>query len=95
MMNEGYIVNFAKKANGDKVNVYHLIVALKYKNGVSAIRGLKRVSKPGFRVYCGVEDLPIIMNGMGTAIISSNKGIMDEKTSRKMNVGGEVMAYIW
>lgn len=92
MRREGYISDYLEKAldNGIK----KVTVFLKYKSGVSIIRGIKRVSKPGYRVYCKADKLPIILNGMGTAIISTNKGIMDEKTSRRHNAGGEVIAYI-
>lgn len=92
MRREGYIADYLEKAldNGIK----KVTVFLKYKSGVSIIRGIKRVSKPGYRVYCKADKLPIILNGMGTAIISTNKGIMDEKTSRRHNAGGEVIAYI-
>lgn len=92
MRREGYIADYLEKAldNGIK----RVTVFLKYKSGVSIIRGIKRVSKPGYRVYCKADKLPIILNGMGTAIISTNKGIMDEKTSRRHNAGGEVIAYI-
>lgn len=93
MKNEGYIVDYINKTTDNGIS--YVTVYLKYKSGVSAIRGLKRVSKPGYRVYCKSKDLPIIMNGMGTAIISSNQGVICEKTSRKLNIGGEVIAYIW
>lgn len=92
MRSEGYIADYLEKASDNGIK--RVTVFLKYKSGVSIIRGIKRVSKPGYRVYCKADQLPIILNGMGTAIISTNKGIMDEKTSRKHNAGGEVIAYI-
>lgn len=92
MRREGYISDYLEKASDNGIK--RVTVFLKYKSGISIIRGIKRVSKPGYRVYCKSDQLPIILNGMGTAIISTNKGIMDEKTSRKNNAGGEVIAYI-
>ena len=59
------------------------------------ITGLKRISKPGLRVYAGKEDLPRVLGGLGTAIISTNKGVLTDKEARKENVGGEVLAFIW
>lgn len=59
------------------------------------IQGVKRVSKPGLRIYAGCEELPRVMNGLGVAIISTSKGIMTDKNARKQNVGGEVLAFIW
>lgn len=70
-------------------------ITLKYKNNVKVLQGLKRISKPGLRIYASVEDLPRVLNGLGIAIISTNKGIMTDKNARKENVGGEVLAYIW
>ncbi len=70
-------------------------VALKYIDGVNAIKGLDRVSKPGLRVYRGSEELPRVLNGLGTAIISTSKGIMTEKDARTQKVGGEVLCRVW
>ena len=73
-----------------------LTLTLKYgQNKERVITGLKRISKPGLRVYANVEDLPRVLNGLGIAIISTPKGIMTDKEARKNNVGGEVIAYIW
>jgi len=73
-----------------------LTLTLKYgENKERVITGLKRISKPGLRVYANVEDLPRVLNGLGIAIISTPKGIMTDKDARKNNVGGEVIAYIW
>lgn len=93
MKEEGYISDYLVKT--DDKNISIVTVFLKYKDGDSAIRGIKRVSKPGYRIYCGAKKLPIIMSGMGTAIVSTNQGIMCEKNSRKLNQGGELIAYIW
>ena len=70
-------------------------ITLKYANNSKVLQGLKRISKPGLRIYANVEDLPRVLNGLGIAIISTSKGIMTDKAARKENVGGEVLAYIW
>lgn len=73
-----------------------LVVTLKYAaKKQPVINGLKRVSKPGLRAYAGVENMPKVMNGMGVAVISTNKGIMTDKQAKAANVGGEVLCYIW
>ncbi|AEG73752.1 ribosomal protein S8 [Mycoplasma haemofelis str. Langford 1] len=90
---EGYIEGFVHKTSETGISV--ATIFFKYKDGVSAIRGIKRVSKPGYRVYCKAKNLPIVMNGMGTAIISTNQNVMGEKESRKLNLGGEVLLHIW
>jgi small subunit ribosomal protein S8 len=72
-----------------------LRVSLRYTDGVSAINGLLRVSKPGLRVYTPASKLPRVLNGMGTAVISTSKGIMTGKQAREQNVGGEVLCHIW
>lgn len=70
-------------------------LTLKYVNKTRVLQGLKRISKPGLRIYASVEDLPRVLNGLGVAIISTSKGILTDKAARKENVGGEVLAYIW
>ena len=70
-------------------------ITLKYVNNAKVLQGLKRISKPGLRIYASVEDLPRVLNGLGVAIISTSKGIMTDKAARRENVGGEVLAYIW
>ena len=90
---EGYITDFSIEKN-DVQNI--LTLTLKYgKNKERVITGLKRISKPGLRVYANVEELPRVLNGLGIAIISTPKGVMTDKLARKNNVGGEVIAYIW
>ena len=89
LKDEGFIVDYEVK---DKT----LTLTLKYgQNKERVITGLKRISKPGLRVYANVEDLPRVLNGLGIAIISTPKGIMTDKDARKNNVGGEVIAFIW
>lgn len=93
LKDEGYISDFSIEKN-DVQNV--LTLTLKYsKNKERVITGLKRISKPGLRVYASAEEIPYVLNGLGIAIISTSKGVMTDKLARKNNVGGEVIAYIW
>ena len=86
---EGFITNYTVKDNT-------LTLTLKYgQNKERVITGLKRISKPGLRVYAGAEEIPHVLNGLGIAIISTPKGVMTDKLARKNNVGGEVIAYVW
>ena len=86
---EGFIENYTVKDNT-------LTLTLKYgQNKERVITGLKRISKPGLRVYAGAAEIPHVLNGLGIAIISTPKGVMTDKLARKNNVGGEVIAYIW
>lgn len=70
-------------------------LTLKYENKTKVLQGLKRISKPGLRIYANNEELPRVLNGLGIAVISTSKGIMADKKARKENLGGEVLAYIW
>ena len=70
-------------------------ITLKYEGKTKVLQGLKRISKPGLRIYANVEELPRVLNGLGIAIISTSKGIMTDKEARKQNVGGEVLAFVW
>lgn len=70
-------------------------VVLKYSGKQNAITNLKRISKPGLRVYCGCEDLPKVLGGYGIAIISTSRGVITDKKARELKVGGEVLAYVW
>ena len=70
-------------------------ITLKYEGKTKVLQGLKRISKPGLRIYANVEELPRVLNGLGIAIISTSKGIMTDKEARKQNVAGEVLAYMW
>ncbi len=90
---EGYIEDFSIEEDGPKSFIN---IKLKYdKNGVPAIRGLEKVSKPGRRIYSDVDNLPKVNGGLGIAIISTSRGVMVDRQSRKENVGGEVICYIW
>ena len=93
LLDEGYIKNYSVKDDG-KQGIIKVI--LKYdENKKSVITGLRRVSKPGLRIYSNVEDMPKVMKGLGIAIVSTSKGIMTDRQARKENVGGEVLAFIW
>ena len=93
LLNEGYIKGYQLIEDGKQGIIR---VTLKYGQGKSkVIRGLRRVSKPGLRIYANAEELPRVMNGLGVAIISTSKGIMTDKQARKANVGGEVLAFVW
>lgn len=93
LADEGYIKGFSVEEDG-KQGV--ITVTLKYLEGKKpVIQGLRRVSKPGLRIYSNVEDMPKVMKGLGIAIISTSKGVMTDREARKLNVGGEVLAFIW
>ena len=90
---EGYIRGYesAKTENGQG----ELVISLKYFEGVSVIREIKRVSKPGRRVYMGVKDIPTVRNGLGVSIVSTPKGVMSDAAARSANVGGEVLCTVF
>ena len=93
LLDEGYINSFTLIEDG-KQGVIHIV--LKYgPNKAQTITGIRRVSKPGLRIYTNVEDMPKVMKGLGVAILSTSKGIMTDKAARKANVGGEVLAFVW
>ena len=94
LLNEGYIKAFDVTADGVKENIRITLKYGKDKNE-KVISGIKRISKPGLRVYAGTENLPKVLGGLGTAIISTNKGVIADKDARKLGVGGEVIAFIW
>ena len=93
LLDEGYIKSFEVIEDGKQGTIR---ITLKYLAGKQkVIRGLRRVSKPGLRIYSNCEDMPKVMNGLGIAIVSTSKGIMTDKEARKANVGGEVLAFVW
>lgn len=94
LQQEGYIGEFEEAGEGVKRN---LVISLKYKgkNRQPIITKLKRVSKPGLRVYSNKKDLPRVLGGIGIAIISTSSGIMTDRDARRQNVGGEVLCYVW
>jgi small subunit ribosomal protein S8 len=93
LLEEGYIKGFNVTEDGKQGVIK---IALKYgENKTQVIRGLKRVSKPGLRIYTSCEDCPKVMKGLGIAVLSTSHGVMTDKSARKAKVGGEVLAYIW
>lgn len=93
LLDEGFIKSF-QIVEGNTQGVIR--IALKYgPNKSQTIIGLRRVSKPGLRVYAGADELPKVLRGLGIAVVSTSKGIMTDKEARKQNVGGEVLAFIW
>ena len=91
LLNEGYIsaVDYVEGVQGT------IVITLKYESGKKVITGLKRVSKPGLRVYVGADEVPQGLGGLGIAILSTSKGIMTGKDAKKAHQGGEVLAYVW
>jgi len=93
LFNEGYIKSYEEIKN-DTQGIIR--INLKYtEKGKKVISGLKRISKPGLRIYASKEELPKVLNGLGIALISTSKGVMTDKKARELGVGGEVLAYIW
>jgi len=90
---EGYINSFEELENEDKHK--NLRIKLKYVNNQQVIAGLKRISKPGLRIYVGHKDLPRVLGGFGIAVVSTSKGIMTDRQARYQGVGGEVLCYVW
>jgi small subunit ribosomal protein S8 len=94
LVDEGYIAGF--KVEETKDHQGRILIALKYgPGGQKVIQGLKRISKPGLRVYARQGDIPKVLGGLGVVIISTSKGIMTDREARKQAVGGEVLAYVW
>ena len=94
LVDEGYIAKYEIVDNG---NFKDIRVTLKYGSNKNEkiISGIKRISKPGLRIYAGKDDIPYVLGGLGIAILSTNKGIITDKEARKLQVGGEVLAYVW
>ncbi len=93
LVDEGYVRHYSVKEDG-KQGV--ITISLKYAQGrTPVIKGLKRVSKPGLRIYSSAQELPKVMKGLGVAIVSTSKGVMTDRAARQQNVGGEVLAFIW
>ncbi len=93
LFDEGYIASFEEIKDGKQGIIR---VTLKYdENGKRVISGLKRISKPGLRIYVSKDELPQVLNGLGIALISTSKGIKTDKNARKEGLGGEVLAYVW
>mgnify|MGYP001302640267 FL=1 len=94
LVKEGYVAKYDLVEDGTAKNIRITLKYGKDKNE-KIISGLKRISKPGLRVYAGKDELPRVLGGLGIAIISTNQGVMTDKEARKLNVGGEVLAFIW
>ena len=93
LVEEGYVKSYQVIDDGKQGTIR---ITLKYLAGKQkVIRGIRRVSKPGLRIYAGCEDMPRVMNGLGIAIVSTSKGIMTGKKAKSLNVGGEVLAFVW
>ena len=93
LVNEGFIKSAEVVENNGHKEIF---ITLKYgAKNQKVISNLKRISKPGLRVYCGYEELPSVLGGLGIAIISTSKGVMTDKEARKLKIGGEVLAYVW
>jgi small subunit ribosomal protein S8 len=93
LVEEGYVKGYQIVDNGNQGIIR---ITLKYMEGKQkVIRGIRRISKPGLRIYAGYEDMPKVMNGLGVAIVSTSKGIMTDKKARNLKVGGEVLAFVW
>jgi len=93
LKNEGYITDYTVVNSGVQGTIK---VTLKYlANSERALRGLKRISKPGLRVYAKTDEMPRVLNGLGIAVVSTSQGIMTDREARRLQVGGEVLAYIW
>ena len=93
LLDEGYIKSFELVENGNQ-GIIH--ITLKYQaKKEQVISGLKRVSKPGLRIYAGADEIPYVLKGLGIAIISTSKGVMTDKKARQLHIGGEVLAFVW
>ena len=93
LLDEGYIKSYSIVDNGNQ-GIIH--ITLKYlAKKQQAISGLRRVSKPGLRVYAGAEEIPYVLKGLGIAIVSTSKGVMTDKKARELHIGGEVLAFVW
>ena len=92
LLSEGYVKDVKIVEDGYNGKI---AITLKYSDKKSVITGLKRISKPGMRTYSGVEDMPKVLNGLGTVILSTNKGILTGKQAKAAGVGGEVLCYVW
>ena len=94
LLKEGYIKKF-DMIDVDGISMIHITLKYGADKNEKIITGLKRISKPGLRVYASKEELPRVLGGLGIAIVSTNKGVMTDKEARKENVGGEVLAFVW
>ncbi len=94
LVNEGYVEKYELVENGS-FNTIHITLKYGKDKNEKVITGIKRISKPGLRIYAGKDELPRVLGGLGIAIISTNQGVVTDKEARKLNVGGEVLAFVW
>ena len=94
LFNEGYISKYEIVEEGS-FNTIHITLKYGVDKNEKVISGIKRISKPGLRIYAGKDELPRVLGGLGTAIISTNNGVITDKEARRLGVGGEVLCYIW
>ena len=94
LVDEGYVKEFKVIEDG-KQGIIRITLKYQGASRTPVLMGLRRVSKPGLRIYSSCEDMPRVMKGIGTAIVTTSKGVMTDKAARKLNVGGEVLAFIW
>ncbi|MCD8211880.1 MAG: 30S ribosomal protein S8 [Oscillospiraceae bacterium] len=94
LLDEGYIKNF-QLINDGRQGIIRITLKYMQPGKEKVISGLRRVSKPGLRVYAGADDMPYVLRGLGIAIVSTSKGVMTDKQARKAHVGGEVLAFVW
>ena len=92
LLKEGYVADVQVEEGNVQGKI---VITLKYTNNQKVITGLKRVSKPGLRIYVGCDEIPQVLGGLGVAILSTSKGVMTDKEARKAHQGGEVLAYVW
>ena len=92
LLDEGYIKSYQIVDDGTQGTIH---ITLKYNGNDKVITGLRRVSKPGLRVYVGADELPRVLRGLGIAIVSTSKGVMTDKAARAAHIGGEVLAFVW
>lgn len=95
LQKEGFITDYKETQNEKNPNIKQFIVTLRYENRKPILSDVKRVSKPGLRVYKNKKALPFVLNGLGIAIVSTPKGVMTDKQARKEGIGGEILAYVW
>ena len=93
LLDEGYIKSYSLVDNGNQGVIHITLKYLAKKQAV--ISGLKRVSKPGLRIYAGADELPKVLKGLGIAIVSTSKGVMTDKKARELHIGGEILAFVW
>ena len=94
LLKEGYIAKY-DIVEGETFNTIHITLKYGKDKNEKIITGIKRISKPGLRVYAGKENMPKVLGGLGIAIISTNQGVITDKEARKLNIGGEVLAFVW